>query len=127
MSETPEGHVLLNCFAGCNTHEVCAALGLSERDLFERETFPELPPQTIRKLDREEISLQVWFAAVFVADYRAGKFISDDDAGIYAKCIASLIKVLPRLLDANADHLASQTVTVLLQYLDEKKAHVRGL
>lgn len=127
IAESPESHVLLNCFAGCLTHEICAAIGLRECDLFEREAFPALPPQTIRKLDREEISRQVWFAAVFVADYRAGKFISDDDAAIYAKCIASLIKALPRLLDANADHLASQTVTVLLQYLDEKKARLRGL
>lgn len=127
ITETHEGHVLLMCFAGCTAFEICAALGLREADLFDRDDCSQTHLPRIPRLDREEISLQVWFAAVFVADLRAGHPVRDADAVTYAKCIASLIKCLPLLLSARADHLASQVATVLLQYLDEKKARSRGL
>lgn len=41
VSEGNDGRVLLNCFAGCSTESVLAALGLTASDL-----FPENPEQT---------------------------------------------------------------------------------
>ena len=50
IRELPDGRALVHCFAGCDTHDVLAAIGLSLRDLFperlrgafkrEREPFP---------------------------------------------------------------------------------------
>ena len=50
VRELPDGRVLVHCFAGCNVHDILAAVGLSLWDLFperlgdnlrrEREPFP---------------------------------------------------------------------------------------
>lgn len=34
IRELPDGRILLKCFAGCDTHEVLATLGLNFRDLY---------------------------------------------------------------------------------------------
>ncbi len=44
VSEGNDGRVLLNCFAGCSTESVLAALGLTASDLFPEN--PENPEQT---------------------------------------------------------------------------------
>ena len=49
VRELPDGRVLVHCFAGCDVHDILAAVGLSLRDLFperlgdfrhERDPFP---------------------------------------------------------------------------------------
>ena len=34
VAEGREGRILLKCFAGCGVGEICAALGIEEKDLF---------------------------------------------------------------------------------------------
>lgn len=123
ITESDEGHVLLNCFAGCRTEDICSAIGLREADLFEHDEYATNAVPHLKKIDKEEISLQVWFAAVFVADKRAGRSVSDADADTYDRCILSMRKALGPLLEAQNYKLASQVATVLMQYLNEKKAH----
>lgn len=51
VRETPEGAVLLHCFAGCTPDEITAALGLDMSDLFPpRETPPNAPKRVARLL-----------------------------------------------------------------------------
>ncbi|MBP7484849.1 MAG: hypothetical protein KA781_06035 [Aquabacterium sp.] len=51
VRETPDGAVLLHCFAGCTVHEIVAALGLEMTDLFPpREPTgrePKRPPRLL--------------------------------------------------------------------------------
>lgn len=44
IRETAEGRVLLHCFAGCETSDVLAALGLEFGDLFDKPLEHHLPP-----------------------------------------------------------------------------------
>jgi hypothetical protein len=61
MSEGAGGRVLLHCFAGCTTEAVCAAKGITVKDLFARgDTFthtprpaPKVEAEPPRNLERE--------------------------------------------------------------------------
>jgi hypothetical protein len=44
IRETDDGRVLLHCFAGCETTDVLAALGLEFSDLFDKSLEHHLPP-----------------------------------------------------------------------------------
>jgi hypothetical protein len=50
IRETPEGGVLLHCFAGCATADVVAALGLQMTDLFPPRDVPANAPKRIANL-----------------------------------------------------------------------------
>ena len=51
LRETPDGAVLLHCFAGCAVKDVVAAMGLELHDLFPpREISPGAPKRTARLL-----------------------------------------------------------------------------
>lgn len=123
LTETDDGDVLIICHAGCRTESICFSIGLREADLFYHDEYAVNAVPHLKKIDKEEISMQVWFAAVFVADLRAGRPIGVADADTYDRCILSLRKALGPLLDAHDDKLACQVATVLMQYLNEKKAH----
>ncbi len=38
ISEGDDGRALLYCFAGCTIHDICAAIGLTPKDLFPRKS-----------------------------------------------------------------------------------------
>ena len=51
IRETPEGAVLLHCFAGCEVRDVVAAMGLKLHELFPpRDVPPGAPKRTARLL-----------------------------------------------------------------------------
>ena len=51
LRESPDGSVLLHCFAGCSAAEIVSAMGLELSDLFPpRETPPGAPKRTPRLL-----------------------------------------------------------------------------
>jgi hypothetical protein len=50
VRETPEGSVLLHCFAGCAVGEIVAALGLQPNDLFPPRDRPAGAPKRIANL-----------------------------------------------------------------------------
>lgn len=50
VRETPEGAVLLHCFAGCEVAEIVAAIGLELHDLFPPQDRPANAPKRTAKL-----------------------------------------------------------------------------
>ncbi len=78
VRETPEGAVLLHCFAGCSVHEITAALGLDMTALFppKQRTGREpkrlaraiAPSQALELLAREAM-----LVAVVASDMTKGK------------------------------------------------------
>ena len=50
VRETPEGAVLLHCFAGCEVSEVMAAIGLELHDLFPPRDTPQNAPRRTARL-----------------------------------------------------------------------------
>lgn len=50
VRETPEGAVLLHCFAGCGAAEIVAAMGLELHDLFAPRDKPANTPKKIANL-----------------------------------------------------------------------------
>jgi len=51
-----EGRVLLYCFAGCTVEAICAALGLTMRDLFNEPRTPRKPEPPIVRDVRKELA-----------------------------------------------------------------------
>lgn len=50
VRETPEGAVLIHCFAGCTPHEVTAAIGIELSELYPPRERPARTPKRIAKL-----------------------------------------------------------------------------
>ena len=73
VAEGDDGRVLLNCFAGCSSKDVCASLGLTFSDLFpaplhgdgrqQREWRPQSPPDGRSRTFSAESAARVWTAA----------------------------------------------------------------
>ncbi len=78
VRETPEGAVLLHCFAGCTSAEVAAALGIEMTDLFpprertgnepKRMARVVAPSQSLEILQRESM-----FVAIVASDMVKGE------------------------------------------------------
>ncbi len=83
VRETPEGSVLLHCFAGCTVHEISAAMGLDMTALFppKQRTGREpkrlaraiAPSQALEILEREAM-----LVAVLASDMGKGKPLSPE-------------------------------------------------
>jgi hypothetical protein len=53
------GRVLLHCFAGCAVEDICAALGITVRELFaDRRKTPKLEPPILRNAQMQLIGLR---------------------------------------------------------------------
>lgn len=50
VRETPEGAVLLHCFAGCSVDDVAGALGIELHDLFPPRDIPANAPKRTARL-----------------------------------------------------------------------------
>lgn len=54
-----DGKTLLHCFAGCMTHDICAALKIEMRDLFNGpRTFQRPKPLVLRDAERQIVDLR---------------------------------------------------------------------
>lgn len=84
VRETPDGAVLLHCFAGCSVHEIVAALGLEMTDLFppkektgrEPTRYPRLltAGQALELLEKEAL-----LVAVAAGNVRRGVALTQAD------------------------------------------------
>jgi hypothetical protein len=63
LTQGDDGRVLLHCFAGCQPHEVLAAVGLTVNDLFVRRIEANMTPTQKREL-REAAKQSQWRAAL---------------------------------------------------------------
>lgn len=86
LKETPEGGVLLHCFAGCAAHDVLAAIGLELKDLYPESIEHIRPGRAYTRkaafTPREALKLlsqEVMIASIFISDVIAGRQISQDD------------------------------------------------
>ncbi len=64
LSQADNGSVLMHCFAGCETAEILAAIGLQSCDLFPHRLRPETPEQ--RRAARRDAMQANWSAALNV-------------------------------------------------------------
>ena len=84
IRETPDGAVLLHCFAGCEVAEIVASLGLELHHLFPPRDKPNDAPKRIANLLTDGQALQllsneVLFAAVAIANYFHGVKLTQVD------------------------------------------------
>lgn len=84
VRETPEGSVLLHCFAGCSVTEVVAALGLQMSDLFPpRKLCGREPRRTPRLLTAgqalELLDREANLVAVAAVNVQRGINLNQDD------------------------------------------------
>ncbi len=84
VRETPEGAVLMHCFAGCPVTEVVAALGLQMSDLFPpRQLCGREPKRTTRLLTAghalELLEREAHLVAVAAANLQRGVKLNQDD------------------------------------------------
>lgn len=70
ITEGDNGTLLMHCFAGCETHDVLAAVGLRISDLFVRRDLRSMSPGERRQL-RQASLLPRWRAALEVLSHEA--------------------------------------------------------
>ena len=70
ITEGDDGRLLLHCFAGCQVHDILAAVGLTVSDLFVRKDLRGLSPAERSQL-RQAALLPRWRAALAVLGHEA--------------------------------------------------------
>ncbi|MDE1893168.1 MAG: hypothetical protein KGM46_06675 [Pseudomonadota bacterium] len=70
ITEGDDGRLLLHCFAGCQVHDILAAVGLTVSDLFVRKDLRGLSPAERSQL-RQAALLPRWRAALSVLVHEA--------------------------------------------------------
>lgn len=83
IKETPDGRVLLHCFAGCSVDEVVAAIGLDLADLFPPRESHGAPLQRRRLLSAaqalELLTDEAQLVALCGSNIANGVELTDDD------------------------------------------------
>lgn len=84
VRETPEGSVLLHCFAGCEVSEIVAAMGLELHDLFPPQDKLTTAPKKIANLltagqALELLAQESLFVAVAISNYFHGVTLTQKD------------------------------------------------
>jgi hypothetical protein len=80
IKETPDGTVLLHCFAGCSVHEITSAVGIELSDLFPKTESgkPQRKPwsaaDVLRAVQHEALTI-----GVIAGTMRKGSLSSEDD------------------------------------------------
>lgn len=82
ITEKSDGTILLKCWAGCSTHEVVSAVGMTLSDLFPKEVRHHIPP-TRRAFSAEQaakvVAADALFTAMVLAKVRNGETLSQPD------------------------------------------------
>lgn len=78
VRETPEGSVLLHCFAGCSVYEITGAMGLDMGSLFPRKQRTGREPKRLARAIAPSQALEVlaaeaMFLVVVASDMTKGK------------------------------------------------------
>jgi hypothetical protein len=98
VTETPEGTVLLRCFAGCEPAEIVAAVGLELSDLFPPRADAFTPGKPIRaKVFKPAVFDLIQHEATVIwligCDLRKSRCISDGDYERLGKAVATLERI----------------------------------
>jgi len=94
VRETDEGRVLIHCFGGCGTDDVCTSLGLTLADLFEKPLRHNLPPVRGGFSAREllELTSHEALIAAELADTATTRQLSPEEAQRLIQASARLLK-----------------------------------
>jgi len=100
ISQSNDGKILLNCFAGCSTEAICASLNIQICDLFEKPISQREPKKTVysyRDEKDKELYRKIRIEPGF--DGRTKSFYSErtDENGTVSKNLKGCRKVLYRL------------------------------
>lgn len=84
VSQRSNGSIGLHCFAGCQTHDVVAAIGLTMADLFADSPHEPgyVPPRRMGMTHADALRMlgtEAGILAVFTADLMEGKAVTDAD------------------------------------------------
>lgn len=84
VRETPDGSVLLHCFAGCGVGEIVGAIGMELHDLFPPRDKPTHAPKKIANLlttgqALELLASEALFVAVAIGNYFHGVTLTQVD------------------------------------------------
>lgn len=82
IRETPDGRVLLHCFAGCDTAEVLSSVGMAMEDLFPERLADHMAPLRVRFPARdvlECVAKEVAIAHICASDMARGNSLSAPD------------------------------------------------
>jgi hypothetical protein len=84
IRETPEGAVLLHCFAGCSVQEIVSAMGLELHELFPPRERPANAPKRIARLltapqALELLESEAQFVGIVAGNIGNGVTLTDDD------------------------------------------------
>lgn len=84
VRETPEGAVLVHCFAGCTQNEVVNAVGIELSDLFPPRDKPFGTPKKIANLwtagqALELLASEIFFSSVALSNHQRGIVLTELD------------------------------------------------
>lgn len=99
ISERPDGSIGINCFAGCATEDVVAAIGLTLADLFldspHEPGYVSPRRQGITAADAlRMLALESGIVAMFSADLAEGREMTDSDFSRFALAHSKLQNAL---------------------------------
>jgi len=82
IREMSDGRVLIHCFAGCETGDVLAAVGLTFRDVMPESCgdFPRVRPAFTASDALRALAREAGVVAIVAADVSEGKALSPEDA-----------------------------------------------
>lgn len=95
VRQTPDGRILLHCFAGCYISDVCDAIGLSVADLYpntDTPTYAALPTWKRQRFEDALLKNKIYLE-IAKADQAAGKVINDDEAQKIVQAVENIRKI----------------------------------
>lgn len=98
VRETPEGSVLLHCFAGCGVHEITAAMGLDMSDLFlPKQRTGREPKRLARSIAPsqalEVLAAEAMFIFVVASDMHHGKAVTPETFARLKQAVARVLEI----------------------------------
>ena len=99
VREADDGRWLLHCFAGCDAHDIVAALGLEITDLFPQPLYHRAKPMRERITPADALralSREAGVVAIAASDIAEGRTLSAEDAdrvAVAAGRIATALEV----------------------------------
>jgi hypothetical protein len=97
IREHQDGRWLMHCFAGCDVHDICAAIGIELADLFPEPLYHRAKPSQIRVTAADALaclSREAGIVAIAAADLAEGRAVDTDRVLRSAGLIAEALEVV---------------------------------
>lgn len=127
LSRGKDGSALVHCFAGCETRDVLAAVGLELRDLFldnlskdQRQQYQRNKLETERRFERLVIELAQSKPESLTADDRTRLALAEERVGLLDQQIAALEAPAAATDDNRPDDDRQSQASQLVAYVEER-------